>query len=136
MKTHSLEYIRELSRIRDEGGILWFIERTDTNKFLRLSLGFFDGGAHSERNTDMVNWDDVVGAFPMTHAYLTKEDAEKNIPTEMTEGGCRHCGHKSKAIPMIVTEHEFVPDAPKNKCIVCEVDTDNEVWCDMHTPLV
>jgi hypothetical protein len=34
-----------------------------------------------------------------------------------------------------VTEHEFVPPK-KNRCIECEIETDNEVWCDMHTPLI
>jgi len=112
MKVHDLEYIGELSRRRDHGGILWFIERTDTNEFLRLSLGFHDGGAHSEGNRDFLNWDKQVGVFPMTHAYLTKEDAEEYMPKEIKEGGCLHCGNGSKPIPMTVTEHEFV--APSN----------------------
>ena len=35
-----------------------------------------------------------------------------------------------------LTEHEFVPDPPKKRCVLCGVETDNEVWCDMHTPLI
>lgn len=33
-----------------------------------------------------------------------------------------------------ITEHEFV--LPKNRCVECGTETDNEVWCDMHTKLI
>lgn len=108
MKPYEQKYIKEVSQRIDKGGVVWCIERTDTNKFLRLTIGFLDGGAGHSRNESHVNWDDVIGAFPATHVFLTKEDAEKHMP-ELTEGGCRHCGHGSTPIPTIVTEHEFVP---------------------------
>lgn len=36
-----------------------------------------------------------------------------------------------------LTEHEFISESPeKRRCVVCETETDNEVWCDIHTPLI
>ena len=112
MEVHSQEYIVETTRRQNEGGILWFIERTDTNEFLWFNLRVFDRDFNRRENETYINWSKEAGVFPMTCAYLTKEDAEKNCP-ELTEGGCQHCGHNSKKIPTIVTEHEFIPNPPK-----------------------
>ena len=106
MEVDSQEYIAEINKRRYEGGVLWFIERTDTHEFLNFNVGVFDSD-HSNNSQNLINWSSLVGVFPMTHAYLTIEDAKENIP-ELTEGGCRHCGNGSKKIPMVVTEHEFV----------------------------
>lgn len=47
------------------------------------------------------------------------------------------CNKRFDHLKLKLTEHEFVPKpSKKKKCIVCEMDTDNEVWCDMHTPLI
>lgn len=127
----STEYEIAVDKIFSEGGTLWFVERTDTNEFLSLSLPSILGGPRLG-----INWMPEINEFCLCYAYLTKEDAE-SMDYSFSEGGCSSCGHGSEKIPIIVTEHEFIPEPqPKTKCIVCLTETDNEIWCDIHTPLV
>ena len=100
------EYKKEVYKRFNEGGILYFIERTDTNKFLYEPL-------RTETTADLyipdvnVEWTDNINLLTLSKVFLTKEDAEKNKP-KLSQGGCRYCEHGSKPIPIEITEHEFV----------------------------
>lgn len=129
------EEMDEIYKRFNKGGILYFIERTEKNQFYYKPLNLKTSA--DEYTPDQgIDWSDTIHSMMiLSGGFLTKEDAEKE--NSFTTGGCRYCGHGSTIIPTIVTEHEFVPEPPKKrKCIVCEIDIDNEVWCDMHTPLI
>jgi hypothetical protein len=107
------EYIEEVYRRFDQGGILYFIERTDTNQFL---LNPLSGGykSHQEYIPDSdVGWSDDISFFNLSEAHLSEEYAKEFGKTNLTEGGCRYCHNNAKQIPIKITEHEFV--APKTK---------------------
>ena len=90
----------------NEGGILYFIERKDTNQFYSERMLMMNT-SHANHPDEEVEWlDSLGGIFGLSGAFLTKEDAEKH--NHFTQGGCRHCEHGSTKIPTIVTEHEFV----------------------------
>ncbi len=88
----------------NNGGVLWFIERTDTNQFFYEPLRI--ERSHDEFVPDSgVDWMDNISLFGLSGAFLTKEDAEKY--NNFTQGGCRYCGNGSKKIPTKITEHIF-----------------------------
>lgn len=119
-----IEYIKEVYRRLEKGGILWLIERTDTNEFLieeqiNIANGCFGPYPGSIPSTRDI-WTRQIPTkmslqYTTAHYFLTKEDAEHGIRHSYSEGGCRHCGHGSKKIPTIITEHEFVAQDFKKK---------------------
>lgn len=102
-----LEYREEVYRIFNEGGILYFIERTDTNEYYYEPLR--NTASNSPYIPDSnIAWSKTIDWFTLSGAFLSKEDAEEYQP-KPTEGGCRYCHHGAIEIPTIITEHEFVP---------------------------
>lgn len=98
------EYRMKAVEVYQKGGTLWLIERKDTNEFL---YHFFQ-----IQRTDKIykKWDawkksiDVLTVF-----FLTKEDAEKELPfLKLLEGGCSCCGNGAKNVEVEITEHEFI----------------------------
>lgn len=95
----------EIFKRVQEGGVLFLIERTDTNEFCyheRFCL------VKSHDPPPKTKWDARVDCLLGTEMFLTKEDAEKH-KDGFREGGCERCGNGSREIPTIVSEHEFVP---------------------------
>lgn len=100
------EYIEECINRYQDGGTLWLIERTDTNMFCYKEIKFRYTNK-PETWCDSYLWSKDIHFF--TCFFLTKEDAENEIKhMNLTEGGCSCCGHGSKQIPVIITEHEFL----------------------------
>jgi len=101
--------IEEVYKRFDEGGILYFIKRTDTNQFFYTPMHI--GFVHDYRGPDSnVGWEDSIGSLnSRSGAFLTREDAEEKAEMwgGFTQGGCRHCGNGSEPIPTIVIENEF-----------------------------
>lgn len=95
----------EINKRFDNGGILWFIERTDTNQFFYepLLLKSSNDPFVPDENT---GWSNTLTHYNLTGAFLNKEDAEKY--DTFTECGCRYCGNGATKIPTKITEHEFV----------------------------
>jgi len=91
------------------GGILWLIERTDKNEYLKRVFQMWDSSKPSTWH-DNFSWDKSIGFE--TVWFLSKEDAEKELVNisrlEFLEDGCHCCGNGSKEIPHKITEHEFI----------------------------
>lgn len=107
------EYIKKCLDIFQEGGVLWLIERTDTNEFLQKKLKMWQSNK-PDTWLDTFLWSKNIGFFNVF--FLTKEDAEKELQSpfmRLTEGGCHCCGHGSTEIPVAITEHEFVGSKEK-----------------------
>ena len=96
----------EIYKIFNEGGILYFIERTDTNQFFYEPFRIMFSHESYIPDRD-IGWDNVINCGTLSGSFLTKEEAEKY--NNFTQLGCRYCGHGSKSISTKVTEHEFVP---------------------------
>lgn len=96
----------EIHRRFKEGGILYFIERTDTNQF------YYSPPIMTTSNDLFIPdrftaWSESINLTTvLSGAFLTKERAEEE--NNFTECGCRYCGNGSNKIPTIVREHEFV----------------------------
>lgn len=104
------KYFDEVHNRHENGGILWFIKRTDTNQFLRKNINFYHSSIHENTQPEFDWNDEICGIFGLTMAFLSKKDAEKELRfANLTEGGCSCCGHGSKEIPIEITEHEFIP---------------------------
>ncbi len=100
------EYYEECLNRYQDGGLLWLIERTDTNEFCYKQLKTWQSNK-SETWRPSFLWSKDISFFHMF--FLTKEDAEKELQfLNLTEGGCHCCGYGSTEISIIVTEHEFV----------------------------
>lgn len=109
IRIYDKDEMNEVFRRTEEGGILYFIERTDTNEFAysesRPNSGMSN---HPDFGMSDTRWTNDVSFFKMgTGMFLTKEAAEK-CNGIFHEDGCPFCGNGSKEIPTIVTEHEFV----------------------------
>lgn len=101
------EYRDECFNRFNNGGTLWIVERTDTNEFLSPNLEM--SSANKLRSKPFV-WAKKLTFMEAMVAYLTKEDAEKDLPfLLLREGGCVCCGAGSTPIPVEIREHEFVP---------------------------
>jgi len=103
------EYRIKCTETYYRGGVLWLIERKDTNEFL------FRHFQLQRTDRPYQKWEawkkdiDVLTIF-----FLTKEDAEKELPfLNLLEGGCYCCGHGSKNVVVEITEHEFVGSKEK-----------------------
>lgn len=102
----SKEYIEKCLNIYQNGGILWLIEKKDTGEFCQRELKMWESNK-PETWHDTYLWSKNISFF--TIFFLTKEDAEKGLDyMDLREGGCHCCGHLSKSIPVLITEHEFV----------------------------
>ena len=104
------EEFDEIYRRIDKGGVLYLIERTDTNQYA-YSESLPDSSLSNSPNfgQSYIIWanDVSISFFMATGMFLTKGEAEK-YNEGFTEGGCHCCGHGSTKIKTIVTEHEFV----------------------------
>lgn len=107
----SKEYIEELFRRFQEGGIIWLIERTDTHEFYYPSMSpriHVFGKGEIPR---YCQWHKEITMFVATSGFLTKEDAVKySWMRDGFERGCPNCGYGG--IPTTITEHEFVSPKP------------------------
>ena len=111
--TQEKEYIEKCLDIYQNGGVLWLIERTDTNEFCYKELKMWQSNK-PETWHDTYLWSKEIGFFHVF--FLTKEDALKGLDyMDLRQGGCHCCGHGSKAIPTEITEHEFVRREEKLK---------------------
>jgi len=121
----------EINRRFNEGGILYFIERTDTHQFFYEPLRM-KTTADPYIPDEYVDWSDTIHFMMiLSGGFLTKEAAEKE--NNFTECGCRYCGNGSKKIPTIVTEHEFVFQSAvafKNKNNGC-MQNDDYLKCEL-----
>ena len=103
------EYIKKCLDAYKNGGLLWLIERTDTNEFCYKQLKMWQSNK-PETWRDTFLWSKDISFFHVF--FLTREDAEKELQENMfmrfTEGGCHCCGHGSTEIPTAITGHEFV----------------------------
>ena len=104
------EYVDKVYGILEKGGILWLIERTDTNEFLIEKHNGLLESIQYKRDIwtkQLPTIGEMIFTYTIKYYYLTKKDAE-NHNHGFSEGGCQHCGHRSKQIRTTVTEHEFV----------------------------
>ena len=107
-RIYETEEIDKILKIKNEGGILYLIERTDTNEYA-YSKAKPDSFRTNSPNFGMVDvlWTKEINEFHLyTGMFLTRQDAEKY--SNLTEDGCRFCGNGSKKIPTVITEHEFI----------------------------
>ncbi len=99
-----IEYRMEIGEIYHKGGTLWLIERKDTNEFLYRHFTLQRSDSPYKK---WEAWSKDINI--LTIGFLTKEDAEKELPfLNLLEGGCSCCGHGSKNVEIEITEHEFV----------------------------
>jgi hypothetical protein len=99
------EYIDRVFEIRKNGGILYLIERTDTHEFLFKVWDWNISNHKPKRKTE--GWSKEISF--LTVGFLTLKDAEEEMKwMDLTEGGCYCCGHGSKDLPVLITEHEFL----------------------------
>ena len=100
------EYINKCLDVYQNGGILWLIERTDTNEFCYKKMKMWQSNK-PETYHDIYLWSKDIYFFHVF--FLTKEDAENELKfMNLNEGGCHCCGNGSTAIPIEITEHEFL----------------------------
>jgi len=100
------EYYNKCFEIYTKGGILWLIERTDTNEFCYKQMKMWQSNK-PETWRDTFLWSKDISFFHVF--FLTKEDAEEELQwMNLNEGGCHCCGHGSTKIPIEITEHEFI----------------------------
>ena len=104
IRTFEKEEQEEIFRITQEGGVLFLIERIDTNEFCTTEPYV---GITPHEPLPKTKWDARIGYFIGTEMFLTKEDAKKHNKG-FREGGCECCGDGSKEIKTKVTEHEFI----------------------------
>jgi hypothetical protein len=98
------EYLDKIYTTIENGGVLYAIERADTNKFLAPNLEMYVTNQSKLRKE---RWNDSVSL--LCYLYLTEQDAKDELLyLNLTEGGCNCCGHGSISIPVKITEHEFV----------------------------
>lgn len=104
------EYLSELERRFNEGGIIWLLERTDTNQFYLSDLSphvHTFGKGYGARHC---NWSNQIDLMVVLSGFLSKEDADKyGWCLDGFERGCSNCGHGG--IPVKIADHEFVPGA-------------------------
>ena len=108
MKTNEEEneYIEKCTSAFTEGGVLWLIERTDTNEFCYKQPKIWQSNKPDTWH-DTILWSKDISFFHVF--FLTKEDAEDELQhMSLNEGGCHCCGNGSTKIPVIITEHIFV----------------------------
>ncbi len=105
------KYLEKCLDIFQNGGTLWLIERADTNEFCYKQMKEWQSNK-PETWVDTYLWSKDISFF--TVFYLTKSDAENKLNSpfmNLTEGGCRCCGHGASNIPITITEHEFIKKA-------------------------
>ena len=106
-RIYNEEEHEEIYKRTQEGGIVYLIERTDTNEYAYEEML----GMQRSDNFKLprILWVNHLNSFGMVGSmFLTKKDAEKINKGGFREGGCHCCGHGSKEIPTIVTEHEYL----------------------------
>jgi hypothetical protein len=107
------EYLKEVQNVIENGGVLYFIERTDTNEFAyeKPSLNSEFSSSPNYGSKDLV-WMKEVSLFiglAFSLCYLTKEEAQEELDIRSwMEGGCHVCHNGGNKIPVEVTEHLFV----------------------------
>ncbi len=100
------EYIEKTLDTYKKGGVLWLIERTDTNEFCYKEAKMWQSNK-PETWHDTFLWSKSTSFFSVF--FLTHEDAEKELQfMNLTEGGCHCCGHGSTKIPIAITALKFV----------------------------
>jgi len=106
-RIHEEKEMNEIFNRFNNGGVLWFFERTDTNEIYYENC-FAMRHTHQYVHPDEdIRWGKTPDLVMLNFAFLTKEDAEKHKP-KITVGGCRYCNHGSTDIPIDIVEHEFV----------------------------
>lgn len=97
------EYVQKCFEVQQKGGILWLIERTDTNEYLCHNFEI----QRTDRPTPpKYYWSKSTDI--MVVSFLTREDVEEEKKyMHLTEGGCRCCGNGSKELSTRISQHEW-----------------------------
>lgn len=88
-------YMKNCIEIYTNGGILWLIERTDTNEFLYKEIKIWQSNKLESR-LDTFNWNRDISFMHIF--FLNKEDAENELKYLFID----------KNIPFAITEHLFI----------------------------
>lgn len=114
-------YMDELFTKLNDSKEIYFIKRTDTNKYFYIEYSF-ESSNHPDFQALIMKWSDILPPLFLSGAFLIKEEAKKFL-TEFKGNYCKHCKRGDKPIPVEVISYI------KSKEVCTRMQTERNELC-------